>query len=195
MFVAVLLFVLLIPAWAFGCTQPPATMRPPYTELIARTATIVLADAVALEEVADRRARYRFTVVEALKGRPAADTTLTFARAERPTSWAETDFDGHRDPRFWDRLATREGNDSNCRMNPVFSVGSRYLLFIEEPYHWRSFERIVASDDRWLATVRAVVAQGAQGARVESVVQWLKEQRAVGVYRVGECAGSLGFAV
>jgi hypothetical protein len=196
MLLALLLTLLLLPARAFACAEPPESMRTPYTELIARTRTIVLADVASVERVGADRVRYHFKVTETVKGTAPPDPTLTFARPERPpvTPQAETDFDAHREPAFWDRHLTRERDDAACRMNPVFSQGNHYLLFLEEPYHWRSFERIVRSDDRWLATVRAVVADGAAGVRTLSVVDWLRDQRAIVVYRVDGCASSRGFS-
>ncbi len=88
------------------------------------------------------------------------DVNATFAKDFSYEKWAldppvpETDFDSHRDRLFWDKMVTRQGNGPDCRMHPRFSVGMEYLIFIDEPYHWRSFERIIGEDDRWLIAVR-----------------------------------------
>jgi hypothetical protein len=162
-------------------------MTAPYTELIRRTATIVVAETVRIEELTGERSRYRFRVVETVKGRSLQDVALTFRRALEPVVF-DDDFDGHRDPRFWDRRSTRQINDSDCQIHPAFAVGSRYLLFVTPPHHWRSFERIITPDDRWLETVRAVANNGRGHARSQSVVQWLREQRSVAVHRIDSCA-------
>jgi hypothetical protein len=71
-------------------------------------------------------------------------------------------------------------------MNPVFFVGSRYLLFLEEPYHLRSFERVTAVDDRWLTTVRArVLSRSSEFS--QPILQWLKKPGLI-LYRVDRCA-------
>ncbi len=183
---ALLVFALFRTTEALGCYVPPAELTTHYTNLIDRTPLIVLAETVGAEEVSGTRVRYDFSVIETLKGRSAPKITLTFRRRDWTTAPRDDDFDRHRDPTFWDQSATRQANDPDCRMNPVFFVGSRYLLFVEAPYHWRSFERITAADDRWLTTVRARVLNGSEFS--QPILQWLKDKYALVLYRVDRCA-------
>jgi hypothetical protein len=52
-------------------------------------------------------------------------------------------------------------NDSDCVIHPSFVVGNTYLVFLDMPPTWRSFEKldmfgsIVNHDDKWLAHVKA----------------------------------------
>jgi len=118
----------------------------PYPELIGRTANIVLARAERAELLPDQSVRYLFRTVEVLKGKPRRTFTLTFdSSCMTYLRGLDTDFDKHRDGRFWDRRESRQWNAPDCKMAPNFMVGRQYLLFVDEPYHWKSFEQIIDS--------------------------------------------------
>ena len=115
---------------AFACTVAPAEWFTHYTNLIDRTATIVLADTIRTEEVSDAfgpLVRYEFSVIERVKGRSAPTVTLRFRRPDWTTGRPpDHDFDRHRAPAFWDLQATRGASaHGDCTMHPVFFVGSR----------------------------------------------------------------------
>jgi len=161
----------------------------PYPELIGRTANIVLARAERAELLPDQRVRYLFRTVEVLKGRPRH--TFSF-----DSSWItyvgglDTDFDKHRDGRFWDRRESRQWNAPDCKMAPKFMIGSQYLFFVDEPYHWKSFEKIIDSGgDRWLQPVRTVIRTGGtQPGLSQTVWDYLAEKRAVYIDHVETCS-------
>lgn len=67
------------------------------------------------------------------------------------------------DPAFWRHGGGRTINDSDCVIRPTFEVGATYLVFAARPFTWRSFERIDAADDRWLAWVRTALREGRKG--------------------------------
>jgi len=157
--------------------------------LIGRTANIVLARAERAELLPDPRVRYLFRTVEVLKGKPRRTFTLTFNSWIYRLGEFDTDFDKHRDGRFWDRRASRQWNAPDCKMAPNFVIGRQYLLFVDKPYHWKSFEKIVDSDkDRWLRAVRTVIhTRGAQPGFSQTVWEYLAEKKAVYIDHVKTC--------
>jgi hypothetical protein len=125
-----------------------------YTALVARTARIALGEVVRIDSGPAGAVDYTFTTLETLKG-PAEQQFIQ--RVAKPSSdRTEYDFDHHRDADFWGRDG-RTVNDADCEIYPSFELGGRYLIFRDPPYHWKSFERIIYEDDRWLAVIRLVV--------------------------------------
>jgi hypothetical protein len=163
----------------------PAHLTVPYRELVRRTATIVLAEATRIEPLSADQTRYHFRIVETLKGTSRNAVTLTFSSGQPSL---DTDFDAHRDPRFWDKRRSRQWNGGDCQMAPTFVVGATYLLFVDPPYHWKSFEKIALDEDRWLRAVRAVIRKpGSRAGFSQTVWEYLAEKKAVYVDRVSRC--------
>lgn len=179
------------PQIASACLSAPSEQTVPYPELIGRTANIVLARAERAELLPDRSVRYLFRTVEVLKGKPRRAFTLTL-----DSSWIthvrglDTDFDKHRDGRFWDRRESRQWNAPDCKMAPNFMIGRQYLLFVDKPYHRKSFEQVTDPDrDRWLQATRTVIRTGGtQPGFSQTVWEYLAEKRAVYVDQVKTCS-------
>src|SRR5262249_27658089 len=179
------------PQIASACLGAPSGQTVPYPELIGRTANIVLARAERAELLPDQSVRYLFRTVEVLKGKPRRTFTLTF-----DSSWItyvgglDTDFDKHRDGRFWDRREARQGNAPDCKMAPHFMIGRQNILFVDEPYHWKSFEKIIDSaNDRWVQAVRTVIRTGGTRPGLSQTVwDYLAEKRAVYIDHVRTCS-------
>jgi hypothetical protein len=50
----------------------------------------------------------------------------------------------------------------DCRIHPNFEEGRTYLVFLDEPYHPKSFERIASDSDKWLQAVRTLTRESDQ---------------------------------
>lgn len=165
------------PARAAACYGAPEEMVVHHTELVKRTRRIALGrfvgssprlqsnfDAATLVRadagVGWPGGRAWFETLEVLKGDVGKRFSVTFPEAYggKAGDATQSDFDGHRDRKFWRRAQGRQGYSPDCEMHPRFAVGSVYLMFLDTPYHVRSFERIERTDDWWLVGVRRLVA-------------------------------------
>jgi len=45
----------------------------------------------------------------------------------------------------------------NGKCNASESLGQRYLIFLDEPYHFKSFELVISDKDKWLVTVKSEI--------------------------------------
>ncbi len=154
--IAILLALALCAADAAACFAPPAEQRVSAAELIARTENIVLAEVTKAELINGGEVLYTFRRIKALAGR-AEETLTLIGHAAIWEGSAET-FNNHTDPVFWDGRG-RTPASTDCRIHPSFAVGRTYLLFLDEPFHVKSFELIVrtgggeATKDKWLQYV------------------------------------------
>jgi hypothetical protein len=159
-----------------ACTDPPAEAQAPVAELVARTATIVLATAEKAEElfhisnvgrngklVGRTEIRYTFTADETLKGRSDAGFMLEISAVD-PVAAEQSaeEFDHHREPGWREKGGRVGAVASDCEVSPRFDVGARYLIFVDKPWHVLGFERIAVDDDEWLGEVRRLIADGGQ---------------------------------
>lgn len=174
---ALLLCTLLVrDAWA--CRVAPATQSMGVEEQVALASDVFLATAVAATPLGGGEVEYRFAVLQRLagpdrnsfelRGRGAGTPGAMDFRGDAPSgaSGRETStFDRHTAPTFWKSGGGRTMNDADCRIRPVFTVGASYLVFLNAPWTWRSFERIEVVDgtvdesDQWLAYVKAALAR------------------------------------
>ena len=159
-FLATLLLVAPFPVSA--CFAPPAQQLVPPDELIARTQNIVLAKVVEAEVQGDAyEVTYTFKTIRSLKG----SASETFQIAGYPAIWegANENFNHHSDEEFWSKSSGRLSSDTDCEIHPEFSVGGTYLVFLDKPYHRKSFEIIVRTGgkadmrDKWLQYVESRV--------------------------------------
>ena len=160
-------------AWA--CRAPPANQLMGVDEQIALASDVYLAQAVAATPLEGNAVEYRFVVLQRLAGPERRTFTLSGRAAGTPAFLAggpanagereRATFDHHTAPAFWQRGGGRATNGADCAIHPVFTLGDSYLVFLDSPWTWRSFERIEAVDgavdegDRWLAYVRAGLAR------------------------------------
>lgn len=159
-FLAILL--LLSPFPVFACFAPPAQQMVPPDELIARTQNIVLAKAIRAETTDDAYVvSYTFRTIRVLKG-SASDTFETTGYPAIWEGWNEN-FNHHFDEKFWSTSAGRLSSETDCKIYPAFSVGGTYLMFLDQPYHRKSFEIILRTEgkadvrDKWLQYVESRV--------------------------------------
>jgi hypothetical protein len=159
-FFAILLF--LSPFSVFACFAPPAQQLVPPDELIARTQNIVLAKAIKGEATEDAyNVSYTFRTIKVLKGN-ALDTFEIMGRPAIFDGWNDN-FDHHFGEDFWSASAGRLSNEPDCKIHPMFSVGGTYLMFLDQPYHRKSFEIILRTEgkadvrDKWLQYVESRV--------------------------------------
>lgn len=144
---AVCLFMI-VPVLAWGCFAPKPDQVAAPEVLIKRSKNIYLADAFE-----SSGAKVDFKVIEILKGKRRTRFQISGAFADE----VGTDFNGHRLESFWSKSGGRVQIEPNCEIVPNFQKGKRYLIFLDKPYHFKSFELIENGDDAWLKKVRAEV--------------------------------------
>ena len=148
--------ILLTPASSQACYVPPDHLTVHYSELVQRTARIILAKVSQAEKLSDNKERYHFVPIEILKGNVDKSFTMEFTHFPHLDPESEdSDFNGHQQG---ENSGPRQINDMDCQMHPFFRLGARHLIFLDKPYHWMSFEKIVSKDDRWLQIVRKAIA-------------------------------------
>jgi len=148
-----LLLALAFYSTAFACSAPPDEQLTPATELVQRTPTIVLARVTKVERGERGTYHYTFKSEKILKGNPA-DTFIIDGWAPEGADDLET-FDDHKNENFWKDTSGRCSCSSDCVIHPTFSPRAIYLIFLEAPYHKKSFERIARLNggDKWLTWV------------------------------------------
>ncbi|MGZ3691101.1 MAG: hypothetical protein ACXVAX_06345 [Pseudobdellovibrio sp.] len=121
--------------------------------LIKNSPDIYLADA---SEYSKENEAFTFKIVEVIHGEKKETVTVSGVPLD-PTSKDSdflnkntSDFNSHKSPQFWDNIITgRTVFGSDCRLNPTFQLGRRYLLIMNEPYQTKSFELINSKRDQW----------------------------------------------
>jgi len=147
---------------ALSCEVPPREQHVNALELIERTQRIALA--IVTSASADKNrygVSYGFEKIRAIKGEVSSSFTiegyLLYEGGMRT-------FDNHFDEVFWSSSWGREFNDTACEIHPAFSVGSTYLVFLDMPFHSKSFEQIIRTHgdsqtkDKWLQYVEQQVS-------------------------------------
>lgn len=119
-----------------------------------RTKTIVLAKVIEDKALPNGDVRYTFQTQRNIKG--TAGEKFTIDGVEQREGDLGT-LNDHQDARFWEGSFGRSVHDTDCKIHPSFTLGDTYLIFLNEPYHQKSFEKIerVSGDkkDKWLAWV------------------------------------------
>jgi hypothetical protein len=138
----------------------PAEQVVPATELIKRTKTIVLSRVTSAKVDGDCFfVIYTFQTVKALKGLP--QKTFTITGFPMMGEGSLSNFNDHNDQAFWHDNVGRSHCFTDCKIHPSFSVGSTFLIFLEEPFHRESFEYIIRTHgnkdvrDKWLSWVES----------------------------------------
>lgn len=154
-----LLFVVMLcsPLFGYACFVPPQEQYVPVDELISRTEKIVLATVTEAKLSKDGwGVIYKFRTDKTLKGSLGEEFEVI---GSPPYHGALTDFDDHREHGFWNDGGGRETNGTDCEISPSFGVGLVYLVFVDKPYHRKSFELITktygdaSARDKWLQYV------------------------------------------
>ena len=152
------LVLLLASKSSFACLMtPPAQFTPP-DELIARTENIALARVVRADAASNGwEVLYTFETTKQLKGTHRKAFQILGGEAIWETS--NHRFNEHFDEAFWNDHNGRVFHGTSCRIRPGFAVGGTYLIFLDKPYHSKSFEMILIKDgpadkkDKWLQYV------------------------------------------
>jgi len=143
---------------ALACRATPAEQHTPPDELIARTQDIVLAKVVRADAASNGwNVLYTFKTIRQIKG----ENRSPFQILGRPATGEMVNwtFNEHFDPSFWEHRSGRTFHDTSCKIRPGFVVGGEYLVFLDQPYHTKSFEMILMTEgtsdtrDKWLQYV------------------------------------------
>jgi hypothetical protein len=142
-----------VAAPASACFTPPEYLTESLSNLVGRTQNIVLAKALKYSD-----GKYSFVAVRTLKGTQLGQ--LSIDSKESPEKANATTFEGHQEKKFWEPNSFgRETNDADCKIYPAFEIGQTYLMFLNKPYHSKSFERIDTGSDKWLLAVEREIAK------------------------------------
>ncbi|MCD2518497.1 hypothetical protein LQ564_19525 [Massilia sp. G4R7] len=122
--------------------------------LVASAREVYVAKVVRAAESESGQVVYDFTVLQHLAGPYRGRFEITARSAVADDVAASPD---HSDERFWQAGGGRLGGLSNwCYVTPRFDVGMTYLVFLDRPETYRSFERINVipgrepiSHDKW----------------------------------------------
>lgn len=145
------LFVLLFSSVALCCFAPKPEQVSVPEELVSRVRRIYLAEAVER----DSKGFIQFKVIETLKGKQKSSFSIEGVLSE---SESGADFDRHLREDFWTKSGGRMQIEASCQITPSFSVGKKYLVFADKPYHLKSFELIASVDaDAWLKKVKELL--------------------------------------
>ncbi|HEB26702.1 MAG TPA: hypothetical protein ENI05_02845 [Porticoccus sp.] len=158
----VIILCIIVSSNATACFAPPLEQHVRPLELISRTERIVLAKVInASSEKNSYEVLYKFETIKTLKGK----VRDTFTIEGHPLyQGGMTNFNNHSDPDFWEESWGRESNDADCEIYPSFSVGAIFLIFLDRPYHSKSFENIILTNgdknikDKWLQYVEEQVS-------------------------------------
>jgi hypothetical protein len=142
----------------FACIATPTAQYTSPDELISRTKNIALAEVVRADAASNGwDVLYTFKTIKQMKGdeKPAFQI-LGRVNFGDMSNWR---FNEHFDEGFWGDREGREIHDTACRIRPGFTVGGTYLVFMDQPYHTKSFEMILMTEgdadkkDKWLQYV------------------------------------------
>lgn len=138
---------------AYACSIPAQGSYWTHDELIDKTDTIYLATPVSKDH------RFKFKVVEVLKGQEVAEFQWRPFRSK--DEHKSVDFDSHESPDFWkggdEKVARSPFYGGSCTLQFTFVTGENYLIFKETPGHFHSAEIIKKPSDKWYQYVHAKV--------------------------------------
>ena len=164
----VLLLVALGTGAAEACRRPPEEqlMRP--ERQLAFATDIAVARVVSALPVGDDTVEYRFVVQKRLAGPATESFTLHGIAPDARFASHRAEQADHDGLKFWARGGGRVMNDPACVIRPWFTLGEAYLVILDKPYTWRSFEHIATVDgrfdarDKWLMYVEGRVGGALQ---------------------------------
>ncbi|MGH1487392.1 MAG: hypothetical protein ACRBCI_14350 [Cellvibrionaceae bacterium] len=150
-----------------ACTGIPVPQTHSHEQLVKRTENIVLARAFRPQLVNGELHTVKFYVTDVLKGSQEGNFDLTGFAADQNNG--NTDFNKHNDLKFW--AYSNTGNFKrleNCNLYGYFKQGEQYLIFLDAPYHPRSFEIVSSTDDAWYKEVIAIINKDLPKAAIEN---------------------------
>lgn len=152
---------------ALGIGAAEACRRPVDEQLMSPDRQLAFARDVAVARVVsalpvgDDTIEYRFVVLERLAGPAVGNFTLHGIADDARFASQRLEQSNHDGLKFWARGGGRVVNDPACVIRPWFTLGEAYLVILDKPTTWRSFEHIATVDgrhdagDKWLAYVKA----------------------------------------
>jgi hypothetical protein len=147
----------LISMSASACFVSPAEQTISPSELLKRTNNIILAKVIsATASMGTVEVEYTFQTIKVFKGKHVDN----FKISGRPLfeGWMQN-FNHHNDEVFWENKGGRHLNSPDCKIYPRFTAGATFLIFLDGPYHRKSFENIIRTHgdkqtkDKWLQYV------------------------------------------
>jgi len=192
--ILILSFLMLLPSTSLACVAPPTSLVTPHAELVARTGTIVLAQAVGRSkksglQFGKSKPLVKFKVAEVLKGNIAPAFMLPNGFFSSESDEIPEDFNGHNNAAYWDQKLTRQWNWPDCNIYPEFKTNRTYLLFLGRP-HWRAYEEIRSPNDLWLNAVRHLVRNPENNSGISMLIrQWMLLYNGIFVGRLISCGG------
>ncbi len=143
---------------AHACRSRMPGMEASPEDLVASAREVYVARVVQARENGAGQVVYEFAVLERLAGLERGRFSIEAGSAVADDVAGSPD---HGDERFWQTAGGRLGGASNwCTITPRFDVGMSYLVFLDRPGTYRSFERINVlpgsapiSDDKWYGYV------------------------------------------
>lgn len=150
---------------ALGIGAAEACRRPPEEQLMSPDRQLAFARDVSVARVVsalplgDDTVEYRFVVLKRLAGPAPGSFTLHGAASDSRFASPRSEAANHDGPEFWARGGGRVMNDPACVVRPWFTLGEAYLVILDKPHTWRSFEHIATVDgrfdvsDKWLTYV------------------------------------------
>lgn len=145
---------------AICCPAIPPEEYTPYTDLIHGTTRIALGSLQNSKVLQDGSREYLFKTTKVVKG--SVGETFTVVDVDigvAISSENNSDYEGHTKKEFWENPYFGRGQSFiDCKIHPVFNQGDQYLIFLDKPYHWKSFERVATLQDKWFVEVSTVVS-------------------------------------
>ena len=151
----VILILLFSSSLALACEVPPAEQNTSDDELISRTKNIVLARVMSAQLQENGSVLYKLKTQETIKGKAEE----AFEIVGGPLWEGSMEHFEHHSIK-----GARLSNAPDCEIHPSFAVGQTYLLFLDKPYHRKSFEFIIRTggspiiQDKWLQYVKKATA-------------------------------------
>lgn len=139
-----------------ACVDIPTQQNHSHEQLVKRTETIVLAKAVLIQPAGGDLHTVKFYVSKVLKGAQKNNFELTGLAADLKNG--NNDYNKHNDLRFW--AYSNTGNFKrfeNCNLYGYFKQGEQYLIFLDPPFHPRSFEIVSSTEDAWYKEVVTLI--------------------------------------
>lgn len=142
-----------------ACRAPPAAQVPSADQQLAGARDVSVARVVRATPLEGRGMSYDFEVLRRLSGPERREFSIRGSAP--PPGHRPIVTDDHDDPRFLQPGGGRLVNEPDCVLRPHFTVGEAYLVFLDQPAGWRSFEHIASTNrhydanDRWLLYVEA----------------------------------------
>lgn len=144
------LTMLCLSASAWPCRVSPSGLHRDHAALVDEAPVILLVEAAP--PFATSPSSCQFRTIRPLKGR-APDEIPILCRSPTDGEWM-TDFSAHDDASFWQQRCGRALVDTACTLiQPAFTVGHKYLLFLGIAPDTKQFEEIAGPADKWLLFV------------------------------------------